>query len=310
MPVEPKKVISVAAISQGWTADLVTASGLGLGLIWFVLVLSGLLRKLISVTPVVVVRGIQLALGISLGLKALRMMAPEPWLGVLAIGIIIVLQGSRRAPAALVIMGLGAVVMALRGLPLRGLAWSVTWPRFMVPRWRDVLQAMWLGGFAQIPLSITNAVIATAAMIRDYFPERPVSEDKLMLNMGVMNVASSLFGGMPMCHGSGGLAAQHYFGARTGGANILEGLIEIGMGIFLGPSLVDLLNAFPMPLIGGMMGMVGISLAKVVIPLRGWDLSIALVTALVSAASNMALGFLVGLGLSTAVAHVGQERYA
>ena len=40
-----------------------------------------------------------------------------------------------------------------------------------------------------------------------------------------MNVVASFFGGMPMCHGAGGLAGQYYFGARTGGASILEGLI-------------------------------------------------------------------------------------
>ena len=86
---------------------------------------------------------------------------------------------------------------------------------------------MVLAGFAQIPLTLTNAVIATAAMIRELFPEKPVSERKLMLNMGTMNIASAFFGGMPMCHGSGGLAGQYYFGARTGGTNLLEGLIEI-----------------------------------------------------------------------------------
>jgi len=44
--------------------------------------------------------------------------------------------------------------------------------------------------------------------------------------MGVMNVVASFFGGMPMCHGAGGFAGQYYFGARTGGAPIMEGLIE------------------------------------------------------------------------------------
>jgi hypothetical protein len=44
-------------------------------------------------------------------------------------------------------------------------------------------------------LSITNAVIAPAAMIRDYFlDEKAVAERKLMLNMGVMSVVASFFG--------------------------------------------------------------------------------------------------------------------
>jgi len=39
-----------------------------------------------------------------------------------------------------------------------------------------------------------------------------------------MNLISPFLGGMPMCHGAGGLAAKYYFGAGTGGANIIEGL--------------------------------------------------------------------------------------
>jgi len=154
---------------------------------------------------------------------------------------------------------------------------------------------MLLAGFAQIPLSITNAVIATAALIRDYFPDKPVSERRLMLNMGFMNVIPAFFGGMPMCHGAGGLAGQYYFGARTGGTNILEGLIEISLGLFLGKSLSNLLAAFPMPLVGGMMLMVGIELGKVVLKLGGWKLYLALFTAGLSVATNMAVGFVVGL---------------
>jgi len=132
-------------------------------------------------------------------------------------------------------------------------------------------------------------------MIRELFPDKPVSEEKLMLNMGVMNVVSSCFGGMPLCHGSGGLAAQYYFGARTGGTNILEGLIEISLGVFLGQSLADLFGAFPIALIGGMMLMVGVQFVRPVLALRRWPLYLALLTTAVSVITNMAIGFLVGL---------------
>jgi len=295
MPVEPKKVVSVAAIAQGWTAAMVTASGLGLGVIWLVFVLSGAVRKLARVTPVYLIRGIQLALGISLGVQALRMMAPAPSLGVLAVAIILLLRRNRYAPAALVIIGLGIVITAFTGDLTKHLSFGITLPRFSVPSWSDVWRTMVLAGFAQIPLTLTNATLATATMIRDLFPEKPTSESKLMLNMGIMNIASSLFGGMPMCHGSGGLAAQYYYGARTGGANILEGLIEVSLGVFLGESLVGVLRAFPMPLIGGMMFMVGIQLLRPVLKLRGWPLGLALLTAIGSVVTNMGVGFCMGL---------------
>jgi hypothetical protein len=306
MPVEPKKVISVAAIGQVWPASMVVASGLGLGLLWFVVSLSGAMRKLTAITPIYVVRGIQLALGITLGIQAVRMSAPEPWWGLAAVAIILLLRQNRYTPAALVIMALGVLIMAWRGDLLPNLFFGVTLPRFAVPAPSEVWRAMVLAGFAQIPLTISNAVLATAMMIRDLFPDKPVSEERLMLNMGVMNVASSLFGGMPMCHGSQGLAGQYYFGARTGGTNILEGLIEISLGIFLGRSLLGILSAFPMPLIGGMMFMVGIELARNVAPLATtpklrWALGVAVVTALLSVVTNMAIGFIGGLALAWAL---------
>ena len=294
MPVEPKKVVSVAAIAQQWPASMVYASGLGLGLIWLVMPFTGLLRKIVVWTPLFVVRGIQVALGVLLAWQGLKMMLPLPWLGVLAIIIVFVFRRNRYAPAALVLMVLGVAILAWQG-KLSAVTVAVTLPPLTVPNFSEVWQALLLAGFAQIPLSITNAIIATAALIRDYFPDKPVSERRLMLNMGFMNVIPSFFGGMPMCHGAGGLASQYYFGARTGGANILEGLLEIGLGLFLGQSLADLLAAFPMPLVGGMMFLVGFEMLKVIKGLSGWGLRIALLTAAVCTVTNMAVGFGVGL---------------
>ena len=298
MPLQPKKVIAVAAIAQKWPPSRIYASGLGLGVTWFILVFSGALRKVIELTPLFMVRGIQLALGVVLAWEGLKMMRPSPLLGLLAVIIVVTLRENRYAPAAIVLMVLGGGIMARRG-ELRGsLELAFTLPPLTLPRLDQVWQAMLLAGFAQIPLSITNAVIATAALIRDYFPEKAVSERKLMLNMGVMNVIGSFFGGMPMCHGAGGLAGQYYFGARTGGTNILEGLIEVFLGLFLSKSVANLFKAFPMPLVGGMMLLVGMELGKAVVKLRGWKLWLALVTATASVITNMALGFVAGLAVA------------
>jgi MFS superfamily sulfate permease-like transporter len=310
MPVEPKKVVSVAAIAQQWPASMVYASGFGLGLIWLVLPFTGLLRKIVIWTPLFVVRGIQVALGILLGWQGLKMMLPLPWLGVLAIAIVFVFRRNRYAPAALVLMILGVAILAWQG-GLKAVTVAVTLPPLTVPNFSEVWQTLLLAGFAQIPLSITNAIIATAALIRDYFPDKAVSERRLMLNMGFMNVIPSFFGGMPLCHGAGGLASQYYFGARTGGANILEGLIEIGLGLFLGQSLADMLAAFPMPLVGGMMFLVGFEMLKVIKGLSGWGLRIALLTAVVCTVTNMAVGFGVGLAAAYLVRFLAhQDRLA
>lgn len=295
MPLQPKKVIAGAAIAQGWSPSLIYASGFGLGLIWLILVVTGLLRKLLDITPPAIVVAIQLALGVTLAWQAVQWMLPAPLLGVLAIAIVLILRENRYAPAAIVLMVLGVAIMAWQGKLPSSWDLSLTLPPLTVPRLNDVWQAMLLAGFAQIPLSITNAVIAPAALIREYFPDKAVSEQKLMLNMGAMNIAASFFAGMPVCHGAGGLAGQHYFGARTGGTPIIEGVIEVAIGLFLSQSIAEVMAGFPMPLIAGMMLLVSVELARPVIKLRGWELGLAAGTAALCVVTNMAVGFIGGL---------------
>ena len=295
MPLQPKKIIAVTAISQKWDPSLIHASGFGLGILWLFLSLTGLLQKLVKITPDFIVRGIQLALGITLAVQAVKWAVPSPWLGVLAIALVVLLRDNRYAPASLVLMALGVGIVAWQGNMPNSWDFSLTLPPLSIPKLQDVWKAMLLAGFAQIPLSITNAVIAPAALIREYFPEKAVSEKKLLLNMGWMNVVSSFFSGMPMCHGAGGLAGQYYFGARTGGASILEGLIEVAIGLFLSRSIADIMANFPMPLIAGMMLMVGFQLARTVRKLRGWELGLAIGTAILSVFTNIGIGFIGGL---------------
>jgi hypothetical protein len=297
MPLQPKKVIAAVAISDAWSPALIHASGFGLGLLWLVLAFTGLLQKLVDLTPTFLVRGIQLGLGLTLGWQALKMMAPAPLLGVLAIAIVLLLRENRYAPASIVLMALGVAIVGLQG-DLRGLRIVLTLPPLTPPNLLDVWQAMLLAGLAQIPLTIGNSVIATAAVIRDTFPEKAVGERRLMLNMGIINTVASFFGGMPMCHGAGGFASQVYFGARTGGAPILEGLIEVAIGLFLSRSIADVMTAFPMALVGGMLLLVGVQLGVASFRLRGWPLVVALVTGVVSLLTNIGIGFLVGLALT------------
>jgi len=151
-----------------------------------------------------------------------------------------------------------------------------------------------LGVYRTLLLGVV--VISTSSLIKTYWPDRNVSERQLSLNMGLMNLLVPFFGGMPTCHGAGGLAGQYYFGARTGGANIIEGLIEIFMGLFLATSIAGLLAGFPTAIIGAMLLLVGIQLAKFARDIRlKTDLLPMCATIAVSVITNMAFGFVVGL---------------
>jgi MFS superfamily sulfate permease-like transporter len=101
---------------------------------------------------------------------------------------------------------------------------------------------------------------------------------------------------MPTCHGAGGLAGQYYFGARTGGANILEGLIEIFLGLFLSASIASLFSVFPIAIIGAMMFMVGIELLKFAQEVKtSKNMIPMIITILTALVTNMFYGFLAGI---------------
>ena len=78
-----------------------------------------------------------------------------------------------------------------------------------------------------------------------------------------MNLLGGWFGAMPVCHGSGGLAAQYRFGARSGASIIILGVFKILLGFFFGESLVGLLKVYPKALLGVMVLAAGLELAKV-----------------------------------------------
>lgn len=299
MPIEPMKVLAATAIALRWTPETVYASAFATGVIWLIISLTGAMKWLARVTPLCVVRGIQVALGIMLALQAYPLVKTWWPLAAVSIIIIIFLRDNRYAPAAVVLMALGAAIVVVRGD-----AAGITPPGFTIPPltsfgMADITRSLVTGVIPQVPLTIGNAVIATAALIRSYWPERAdVDEHRLALNQGVMNVVVPFFGGMPMCHGSGGLAGQYYFGARTGGTNIIEGTIEIVLGLFFAGSIAALFAVFPMAIIGAMMLLVGVELTKFAKDLSfNRELAPMALTVILALVFNMAVGFFAGLAL-------------
>ena len=295
MPIEPKKVLAVVAISQKWPPTLIYATGFGTGIIWLVLAFTGLVEKIASVTPRSVVRGIQLALGIMLAVQGFKMVSTGWILGIISVIIVLVLRNNRYAPAAVVLMVTGIAILGFKGQLVGTVRLGFTLPPFTTFGIAEIWKGLVLAGFAQIALTATNAIIATSSLITEYFPDKPVPEKRLALNMGVMNVAVPFLGGMPMCHGAGGLAGQYYFGARTGGTNIIEGLIEISLGLFLAGSIASIFSFFPQSIIGAMLFLVGIELTKFVRDIKAREIPIMALTTGLALVTNMAIGFVVAI---------------
>jgi len=153
-------------------------------------------------------------------------------------------------------------------------------------------------GIAQLFLTLTNVMIATVVLIKDLFPEREevLDANTLAYNMGIMNLISPFFVGMPTCHGSGGLMAQYAFGARTGGSMILEGIMEVFLGIFFSETLFLLFTEFPLAILGAMLIYTAFLLGRIAIKdFNIKNFPIILISGLFCYFLNITLGFFIGL---------------
>ena len=83
----------------------------------------------------------------------------------------------------------------------------------------------------------------------------------MALSTGLMNTLGSFIGGVPMCHGAGGMSAQVGFGARSGGAPVILGSLLIVLALGFSESLAVLLRLFPQPALGVMLFLAGLQLA-------------------------------------------------
>jgi hypothetical protein len=113
----------------------------------------------------------------------------------------------------------------------------------------------------QVPLTLGNAIVAITEENNRLFPHRPVNESKMSTSTGLMNLLSACVGGVPMCHGAGGMAGHVQFGARTGGALVVLGALLLVTAIFFSGSVSTLLRLFPTPVLGVILFLTGAQLA-------------------------------------------------
>jgi MFS superfamily sulfate permease-like transporter len=308
MAVQPMKAIAAVAITEGLTVPQILAAGATVSLVVLVLGLTGLIDWLNMVIPKSVVRGLQLALGLSLLMKGLQMVArthvwvgPDSYVvGAVAAMAVLAFFFSRRVPGALVLFGFG-LLLSLWKRPdiLQTLHIGLTLPSWSPPGWRDFVSAFPRAALPQIPLTTLNSVIAVCALSADLFPRRQAEPRTVAISVGVMNLVAAWFGGMPMCHGAGGLAGQYRFGARSNGSILFLGGAKILIAVLFGASLMTFCEVFPGSVLGVMLAFSGMELALVTRDqTERIDAFAMLLTAGVCLGlDNIALGFALGLAL-------------
>ena len=115
-----------------------------------------------------------------------------------------------------------------------------------------------------------------------------------MITMGINDTVATVFGGIPVCHGCGGLTADYRLGARTGGAPLMIGIIFLSLGLFGGTAIMNIFSFIPFAVLGVLLAYVGLQHALLMKDLRGWReiLTAILVLALTIPTGNLAVGFL------------------
>ncbi|ACN14439.1 SulP1 [Desulforapulum autotrophicum HRM2] len=334
VPVQPMKVIGAYAVATSLTPSQIGASGLLVGLFLLVLGGTGAMGLLGKYIPKSVVRGVQMATGTLLMAQGVRFMAGtskyqlvqgmvEPHLNVQAfagmpVGIVIGIIGAvitlffldnKRFPAGILVVIYGFVLGLVWGIHgslnlfIPGIFMPELLP-FGFPSGADFSFVLIALVLPQLPMTIGNAVVANADLSRDYFGDnsKRVTYKALCISMGLANLVSFMVGGMPLCHGAGGLAAHYRFGARTAGSNLMIGLIFLVLAIFLGPHILGLINLIPFSVLGVLLIFAGSQLSLTLLDINDRkDLFVVLIMLGITLASNLAVGFIVGIVLSYAL---------
>ncbi len=304
IPIQPMKAIGGAAIAHASTITpgMIWGSGIFTGIFWLVMGLSGAVTWIEKITTKPVVRGIMLGLGMSFMVQGLGMMRVEPWCALGGVVLTLLFFSSRRVPGMLVLLAFGAVVAFIQKPSLFGdlshISIQFRLPEPVLDRmsWGELLAGFVILGLPQAPLTLGNAIIGTVAENNEHFPERKVSAKGISIDHGIMNLISAPMGGIPLCHGAGGMAGHIRFGARTGGAVVMLGVILLLVGLFLSDSISLLLQVFPRAILGVILFFAGLELSMVIkdIRLRKHNLFVLIVTAGI-AMWNMGVAYLAGL---------------
>jgi predicted benzoate:H+ symporter BenE len=257
IPVQPMKAVAAVLLTAGISPAGLAASGVLIGAALLVLGLTGWITRLARIVPQSVLAGLQLGLGIALAVVSLDLMASAPLIAAVTLGLVLALMAVPRCPSALIALA-AAIVLAqalgVQGMPL-ATAGTTAFSLPSLPSPDELEQALSLFVLPQLSLTLTNAVLLTSLIAADYYGDRAahVTPARLSVTSGLANLLLTPFGALPMCHGAGGLAAHHRFGARSGTAPLVMGLALLAAVLLPGGLGLAILAAIPAAGLGALL---------------------------------------------------------
>ncbi len=321
VPVQPLKAVGAIAIAYPAqiTEPVIGASGIIFGAILLILSVTRMVDTLAKLFTQPVVRGIQLALGLVFLRKGIELIVDKNLflsgaagrfteyqinliLGLVVFTMVLALLDNKKLPAALAAVAVGiAAGLALGGQDGLRFAFGPTEVRIVSPTLHDFWIAFIMLILPQIPLTIGNACVGTADTCSTLFPDNPLlaktNAGRFALTMGIANLPAGFFGAVPMCHGTGGLAAHYRFGARTGGAPVMIGALFVVMALAFGELGFRVLALIPNAVLGVLLIFAGLELCPLIRSLKtNEEYFVALLISGISlAVPNMAWAFGIGI---------------
>lgn len=232
MPVQPLKSVVLAAVALGATAAEINLSAALIG-VYCLLVVFLKWDRFASKVPLFLVHGLQVGLGVMMILKGVESLNSFSNLSLSSIFIygliltaILYITERKSFPLLGMIATLGLVwgVAFESRLPLHPILIQSS----MAPMRLDLVALLVL---PQLILTSANSVISTEIVAKEYFGEKAkrVTAKRLLFSIGFGNLVFAVFGGLPFCHGAGGLTAHVKGGSYHWISNWIIGLFLIAL---------------------------------------------------------------------------------
>ncbi|MBI4308028.1 MAG: sulfate permease [Chloroflexi bacterium] len=321
IPVQPLKALGVIAIAQDLSPSVIAAGALLMAVALTLLAVTGATDRLYRLLPLPVVRGIQFGLGLLLLKAGAQFIVQKPFppgaspvplalvgvvpvglvLGVGALALLLVLLRWPVAPASVAVLALGAAAGAVLGLrPAGDLVLGPQAVALSLPGVDAFAVAATALLIPQLPLTLGNSVIATADTARAYFGAGAgrATPRRLSFSIALGNLWAGLVGGLPVCHGSGGLTAHYRLGARTPAASIVIGGLCILVAVLFGRSALAIRTLVPFAIYGALLLYVGWQHLQLGLKVEGrTQVGVVVFSGIVAMAfdGNLGLGALGGL---------------
>lgn len=210
------KSIAGIALLANLSMHEITSAGLSVSIALILFAMTGMIKILNDCIPLYIVRGLQLGSGLVLISKGITtILTSKGWsfagydwgdnytIAMLAYILVMIGWNSKRTGSALILFLFGLIVSCTR-VKLSLLSFGPNFIMPFVPTPNQFWTGFFKAGLGQIPLTVSNSVIAVSLLASDLFPKNDSTRTdvtRISIWVAAMNITSAWFGSVPYCCG-------------------------------------------------------------------------------------------------------------